>query len=59
MPDWRCRLKPPVGHLDTLAAALAETGQFEQAVATQQRAIEAVASDNPRLETELQQRLDH
>ncbi|MDP7389044.1 MAG: hypothetical protein QF806_02820, partial [Pseudomonadales bacterium] len=47
------------GHLDTLAAALAETGQFEQAVATQQRAIEAVASDNPRLETELQQRLDH
>ena len=48
-----------VGHLDTLAAALAETGQFEQAVATQQRAIAAVASDNPRLETELQQRLDH
>ena len=51
--------EPSVGHLDTLAAAFAETGQFAQAVATQQRAIEALASGNSRLEAELQQRLVH
>ncbi len=35
--DWQ--------HLDTLAAAQAETGDFESAIATQQRAIEKASAD--------------
>jgi uncharacterized protein len=44
--------------LDTLAAALAETGDFEQAVATQREAIAALGSDEGALTPQFQARLN-
>jgi TPR repeat protein len=43
--------------LDTLAAALAESGDFKQAVATQQEAIAALGDDPHKLDAEFQTRL--
>ena len=44
--------------LDTLAAALAETGDFEQAVATQREAIAALEADQAELTDPFQARLN-
>jgi TPR repeat protein len=44
-------------YLDTLAAAYAETGKFQQAVETQREAIALVPDDQPVLAAELQEHL--
>jgi TPR repeat protein len=44
--------------LDTLAAAFAETGDFEKAVSTQREAIAALTADEERLRAELNTHLD-
>jgi TPR repeat protein len=51
---------PRAGHVDTLAAAYAATGKFEQAVETQRRAIELAGKQPGHAEVlqELQARLD-
>lgn len=49
--------QPSPEHLDTLAAAYAENGQFELAVATQLRALEALTESSANIEAELRQRL--
>ena len=51
----RCAAQP--GHLDTLAAAYAETGQFAQAVSTQRQALAALATPDAGLRGELERRL--
>jgi TPR repeat protein len=45
-------------YLDTLAAAYAETGKFQQAVETQREAIALVPDDRPDLAAELRDHLD-
>ncbi len=45
--------------LDTLAAAYAESGDFERAVATQRDAIAALGKDEQRLRKAFEQHLDH
>ncbi|MEM9622917.1 MAG: hypothetical protein AAF993_14795 [Pseudomonadota bacterium] len=53
---------PSAPYLDTLAAAYAEVGDFEQAVVTQQRAIAAIGShaenDQQALRNDLERRLE-
>ena len=49
--------QPSPGHLDTLAAAYAETGQFAQAVSTQRQALAALATPDAGLRGELERRL--
>jgi TPR repeat protein len=49
--------QPSPGHLDTLAAAYAETGQFAQAVTTQRQALAALATSDAGLRGELERRL--
>lgn len=44
-------------YLDTLAAAYAEVGNFEQAVAVQEQALSALTDEQKDLRTELEQRL--
>ncbi|MDZ7668598.1 MAG: hypothetical protein U5Q16_03960 [Gammaproteobacteria bacterium] len=46
------------GYLDTLAAAYAETGKFDRAVATQREALTLVPEDEGALAAELQSHLD-
>ncbi len=51
-------LRDDAGRLDTLAAALAEAGQFSQAAATQQKAISLIAPESvSRLKGEYEERL--
>ena len=50
--------EPTAAFLDTLAAAHAEAGDYETAVATQRRAIEATGDDERELRAELQQHLE-
>ena len=45
--------------LDTLAAAYAESGDFDKAVATQHDAIAALGKDEERLRKPFEQHLDH
>jgi tetratricopeptide (TPR) repeat protein len=53
LAEWACKAtaykSPPL--LDTLAAAYAENGQFDQAVRTTLQAIEIVRSNNPEAST--------
>ena len=49
--------QPSAGHLDTLAAAYAETGQFAQAVSTQRQALAALATSDAGLRDELEHRM--
>ncbi|MEM7100876.1 MAG: hypothetical protein AAF541_21630 [Pseudomonadota bacterium] len=49
--------EPIAAYLDTLAAAYAEAGNFEKAVETQQRAIEAISTNQMDLMEEFQSRL--
>jgi uncharacterized protein len=49
--------QPTPSHLDTLAAAYAETGKFAQAVETQRQALELVPEGNAELLAELQAHL--
>ncbi len=44
--------------LDTLAAAYAEAGQFEEAIATQQRALAMLTPESANIRPELQERLE-
>jgi hypothetical protein len=46
-------------YLDTLAAAYAEVGNFAEAIAVQQRAIDAITDDEADLQGELQVRLEY
>ncbi len=50
--------KSSASFLDTLAAAYAELGNFELAVATQQQAIEAISGDEVAIKSELEKRLE-
>ncbi len=49
--------EPPVHLLDTLAAAYAEAGRFDEAVATTERALEQLAGEQPGLAEEIRGRL--
>lgn len=51
-------MKSSASYLDTLAAAYAELGRFDEAITTQQAAIEAVEAENDDLRAELQRHLD-
>ena len=53
------QIEATAAHLDTLAAAYAETGQFDLAIATQQRAIDGLVPDNASVRRELRRRLQH
>jgi len=54
LTDWRS-----AGAMDTLAAAYAETGKFDQAVETARKALELAKSrQNPALLNDIQQHLD-
>lgn len=47
------------GHVDTLAAAYAENGQFDEAIATEKTAIELVKYTDDPLQKAMEKRLDH
>ncbi len=48
---------PTPAYIDTLAAAYAEAGRFDDAVATQRRALDALAPDDESLRAEFERRL--
>jgi tetratricopeptide (TPR) repeat protein len=50
-------VEPSAAFLDTLAAAYAELGEFEQAVAVQERALQAIAVSEGDIREELELRL--
>jgi TPR repeat protein len=49
--------EPSSAHLDTLAAAYAETGQFDRAIATQRQALAALTAPDVSLRAGLERRL--
>ena len=51
--------KESAAYLDTLAAAYAELGNFAEAIAVQERAIEAITDEEQDLRGELQTRLEY
>jgi TPR repeat protein len=51
-------MKASASYLDTLAAAYAELGRFEEAISTQQDAIAAVDAEDDELRAELQRHLE-
>ncbi len=52
-------LQASAAYLDTLAAAYAELGNFEQAVSTQRQAIASITSDEDGIAEDLQERLQY
>ena len=52
-------VEPKASYLDTLAAAYAELGDFEQAIATQLQAIAAITATDGEIKDALEERLQY
>ena len=51
--------QPSASFLDTLAAAYAELGDFEQAISTQRQAIASITDADGEIKDQLEERLQH